>query len=513
MMDASSVDTAPVPQNIETVTRVNSTPSPQGSRRSLFNKWPQAFNRADTGHGSSGSVLADDFERDSAPTSLGRLMSQRLMESKLNNYAGRIGNPVDDSRAPGAFPDVQLIRADMEQLFNAALIARGRKSGKNQAPPKAHLAGQNQLVSNAHNQSNPSFEGEDVEAQLPSLRKRKTQSTTHAEMHSQDAESESLVLATGDEDTTQIQQQEALSALELSDDDSQKASSSKSVDWQKEVDAVDCAIFCEIKDEDKKLVANYCRNANRQAWFNIGTLMPGRLRNVSSLGHSNDLRRLDPKVLGSFCLASANIRDVILNSKGGGLTEKSIESVLNFICQYIQKFGFRDSADGTVSIDHMVSTATILVEKYGREEETDKKFDQTIIKFTGVALRQLEQSQPNDLRERKAGLIMGILLAAMHRNLDRNHKIVVNCVAATSVAVTALWAWSYLRSELAVAAAVAVTAFTLFEYLNLSPARKFGVNEVNLVVSRLTLNDDNGLGFWFEKGIQYAKQVNNMEGC
>lgn len=186
------------------------------------------------------------------------------------------------------------------------------------------------------------------------------------------------------------------------------------------------------------------------------------------------------------------------------MTEGSIETVLNLICRYIEEVGFH------LPLDNMVMTATTLVEKYGREEETGKKFDETILKFTEVALQQLERTQAHDLHERKAGVIMGILLSAMHRNADRNHKFAVNCVAATSVAVTVLWAWSYLGTEVAIAAAVSVTSFTLFEYLNLTPGREFGFNEVNLALTRAILNVDNGIGSMFREGIGYAKEANGI---
>lgn len=508
-MNVSPPASASVPVTITTQNGEVNSASPRGSRKTLM-PGLGLLNQISV---ISGRNLPEGDLESGRASSLDERLSTRIKASYANS-SGRISDPASDNRTPDIHCKAQVTRRDARRdigMLLSAAVARSRKAAKNSPSHWQYSTAQSQSDSKATKPLSAP-EGRAGEAGQPGLRKRSTHPEASVETVNRTPVIDSSVLAA--EGECAIPSQVVVGNVGLSEDGSRNGSSSQSVDWEKEVeDAADCAKFCEITDEDKKVVANYCRNANRQAWFNIGTLMPGRLRNVSSLGHSNDLTRLDPKVLGSFCLVSENIRDAILNSKGGSLKEESIECVLKFVCRYLEEADLRESLGSMVSFEHMVSTATILVEKYGREEETDKKLHQTIMNFIEVALEELEQRQPNDLHERKAGIIMGILLAAMHRHADRNHKIVVNCVAATSMAVTTLWAWSYLRPEMAVAAAVAVTAFTLFEYLNLAPSRKFEVNEVNLALNWATINPDNGLGFWFKDGIQYAKLANGMEGC
>jgi len=278
-----------------------------------------------------------------------------------------------------------------------------------------------------------------------------------------------------------------------------KAPHHREIRWEQEVEeAVNKAVVMDISDSDREIIKNYCNKVQKRPWFGIGSVIPGQLKNVQSDNASKDLKELDPDTLEFMFLTNDNIRNLILKNDSNLLTEDSIVSMLNLICKSVQKCDYHEARNRIV-------TATTLVEKYGREQEKGKSFDDTILKFTEVALQQLPD------HEREAGVVMGVLLAAMHRNADRSHKIVVNSVAATSVAVTCLWAWSYLGKPAAVAAAVAVTAFSLFEYFNLAPKRHFDVDEMELAVIHAVLNTNNGIDSGFQVGFDFSKKANRIK--
>lgn len=189
-----------------------------------------------------------------------RLLSQEIREASCSVESVDITTP--DPRAPAPTRDVKLTRRDIGLLFNSALVSKRAKTGNS-------LHGT----------------GLQYESQHASLRKRKPHSEPNlhgrASAHEKD---------------------ESPIPREPSERGSSKASGhNKTVDWRQEVDvAAEEALVCEISEEDRKIVEDYCRSVNRQKWFHLGSVFPGKLGNVNKIGSSRELKQLDPEVLGSF---------------------------------------------------------------------------------------------------------------------------------------------------------------------------------------------------------------------
>jgi hypothetical protein len=260
-------------------------------------------------------------------------------------------------------------------------------------------------------------------------------------------------------------------------------------------------------------IAKLCANmSSAHRWGTAGkanSVLPGKLINSVSQQRESTTA-LDEEALAFFVLSSQPIRDSILRAGKLPLTPELINHVLQRLADSWRRTG-EDQARARIQ------TAAELIERYGNQElqarrkdhslpASERTFTKAIEKFTSLIMEDLHRR-----RTTSAGILAGTLVAAVYAHAERKDRNVRKAVALTSLLVTGLWAWSFVGQRVALSAAIAVSAFSLFEYFNLAPQRRLEAHELETSFLYAAMDSQSPFDRPFLDGLHFALRVNHID--
>jgi len=254
--------------------------------------------------------------------------------------------------------------------------------------------------------------------------------------------------------------------------------------------------------------------------INQSTALPQRLPPNKSILSSDPVNELTtpllPKDSGSSVEGSGKVAHVARPTSRP--PEAKIIKALNDFCATLSS-----NLQSSKALASAVTNTTNLLDKFGQDNlmamknnplinKTDINVVKAIRSGTKVVQEQLRQGHPLE-----AGLVTGILLSVVHRHEDKANKQNTNAMALAAGCLTSLWAWSYSKASstsINALAAVAITSYALFEYINLTLTEKTEVSQMELDMMKaiIDLDQDDLLkkeeAQVFKNGISFAQQAN-----
>jgi hypothetical protein len=114
------------------------------------------------------------------------------------------------------------------------------------------------------------------------------------------------------------------------------------------------------------------------------------------------------------------------------------------------------------------------------------------------------------LESKSAGLVLGMLIAATHRYVDRQDRKKRAARNLTAFGVCCFWAWSYLHGKLPFVAAVFVTSFGLYELVVPKLKQQFDANQLRINIMHESLKESDDFNFDVKNGVEFSLKVHHL---